>query len=148
MTSVRRAYPLEVADLATMPHPAQRDGAMPRALDSEDSGPAITDRGDVQRLFLAVSFSIILSALWGIVSQREFAAPLKHPQSTGFRVNVNRASADELSLLPQVGPVLADRIVAEREARGPFLSVDDIARTPGVGPARIVRLKQWVVTDD
>ena len=50
-------------------------------------------------------------------------------------VNLNRASAQELQQLPGVGPVLAERIVADRDANGPFASVGDLDRVPGVGAA-------------
>jgi competence ComEA-like helix-hairpin-helix protein len=59
-------------------------------------------------------------------------------------VAVNRATREDLLCLPGVGPVLAGRIVAEREARGPFRNIGDLARVPGIGPAKIERLKGHV----
>ncbi len=53
----------------------------------------------------------------------------------GGLINLNRATADELEQLPGVGPVLAARIVADREANGPFASLDDLSRVSGVGAA-------------
>jgi len=50
-------------------------------------------------------------------------------------ININSATASELDALPGIGPVLADRIVAERETNGPFTSLDDLARVSGVGDA-------------
>jgi len=50
-------------------------------------------------------------------------------------VNLNRANAEQLEQLPGVGPVLAERIVADRERNGPFASLDDLGRVPGVGDA-------------
>ena len=50
-------------------------------------------------------------------------------------INVNRADATQLEELPGVGPVLAARIIADREANGPFATLDDLARVPGVGDA-------------
>lgn len=50
-------------------------------------------------------------------------------------VNINRADATDLDSLPGIGPVLADRIVADREAHGPFVSVDDLGRVSGIGQA-------------
>lgn len=60
--------------------------------------------------------------------------------SADTRVNLNAASADELEQLPGVGPVLAARIVADRELNGPFADVEDLARVPGVGPAIVSAL--------
>lgn len=50
-------------------------------------------------------------------------------------INVNTATASELDALPGIGPVLADRIVADRDANGPYTSLDDLARVSGVGEA-------------
>jgi competence protein ComEA len=42
----------------------------------------------------------------------------------------------ELESLPRIGPALAARIVAERNARGAFGSLDSLeARVRGIGPA-------------
>lgn len=49
-------------------------------------------------------------------------------------LDLNRASTAELELLPRIGPRLAERIVADRRANGPFRSVDDLDRVPGIGP--------------
>jgi hypothetical protein len=42
-------------------------------------------------------------------------------------VNVNTATADQLQLLPRVGPALAKRIIDFRKANGPFKSADELA---------------------
>ncbi|WP_234988010.1 ComEA family DNA-binding protein [Demequina sp. NBRC 110056] len=55
----------------------------------------------------------------------------------GGLVSLNSASAEELEELPGVGPVLAGRIVADRDAQGPFQSVEDVQRVSGVGPAMV-----------
>ncbi|WP_062388223.1 ComEA family DNA-binding protein [Demequina iriomotensis] len=57
--------------------------------------------------------------------------------ATGAPVNLNSADAVALETLPGIGPVLAARIIADREAHGPFLAVDDLSRVSGVGPALI-----------
>lgn len=51
------------------------------------------------------------------------------------KTNINRASASDLEALPGIGPVLAERIVADRATNGPFASVADLARVSGVGPS-------------
>lgn len=45
----------------------------------------------------------------------------------------NTASADELALLPSLGPVKAAAIVEYREAHGPFASLTDLENVPGIG---------------
>ncbi len=58
----------------------------------------------------------------------------------GRPVDLNRASAEELQLLPRIGPTLAARIVEERERGGPFRSVAELARVRGIGPRTVERL--------
>jgi len=53
--------------------------------------------------------------------------------STGGRVNLNTATAEELETLPRVGPATAARIIAWREANGRFSSVEDLLAVSGIG---------------
>jgi competence ComEA-like helix-hairpin-helix protein len=55
-------------------------------------------------------------------------------------LNVNHATAVELEGLPGIGPALARRIVADREAQGPFATITALDRVPGIGPALMARL--------
>lgn len=56
------------------------------------------------------------------------------------RLNLNRASRQDLQRLPGIGPVLADEIIRHRERHGPFQKVEDLLIVPGVGPTRFRRL--------
>ncbi|MFW2514603.1 helix-hairpin-helix domain-containing protein [Demequina sp. SO4-13] len=60
-------------------------------------------------------------------------------------VDLNSATAEELEELPGIGPVLASRIVADRDAQGPFSSVEDLARVSGVGDALVAGLADAAV---
>ena len=59
-------------------------------------------------------------------------------------IDLNTADATALDTLPGIGPVLAARIVADREANGPFATVADLDRVPGVGPATVAELEGLV----
>lgn len=61
-------------------------------------------------------------------------------------VNINTADAALLDTLPGIGPTTAAKIVAEREANGPFASVDDLGRVSGIGAKKLEDLKGLVVT--
>lgn len=64
------------------------------------------------------------------------------PKSTPAEpLDLNHATAGELTRLPGIGPVLAARIVAARETGGPFASVDDLRRVGGVGAAKLERVR-------
>jgi competence protein ComEA len=62
----------------------------------------------------------------------------------GTPVNLNTATAAELEQLPHVGPVLAARIVAYRDANGKFANVEGLTGVKGVGPAMLERLRPYV----
>jgi competence ComEA-like helix-hairpin-helix protein len=71
------------------------------------------------------------------------------PQPSGtpisLQVDINSADANELSLLPGIGPVLAGRIIAHRERFGAFHHVDDLAEVPGIGPKKLAALRSAAV---
>jgi competence protein ComEA len=59
-------------------------------------------------------------------------------------VDVNTATVDQLEALPGIGPTLAAAIVQERDRNGPFRSVDDLSRVPGIGDGRLAQLRDLV----
>jgi competence protein ComEA len=67
------------------------------------------------------------------------------PHWPDMRIDLNRAGAAELTALPGIGPNLADAIVADRQARGPFRSLNDLDRVPRIGPALIDEIAPFVV---
>jgi competence ComEA-like helix-hairpin-helix protein len=58
----------------------------------------------------------------------------------GGRVNVNAADAQTLQLLPGVGPVVSARVIADREANGPYPTLEALTRVSGIGPRTIERI--------
>lgn len=61
-------------------------------------------------------------------------------------VRINSASASELQQLPGIGPALAQRIVETRNS-GRFTSVEDLLRVPGIGKAKLAKLRDYVEVD-
>jgi competence protein ComEA len=59
-------------------------------------------------------------------------------------VDVNSATADQLDVLPGVGPTTAAAIVAYREEHGPFQSVEQLGDVRGIGPAKLDALRGLV----
>lgn len=60
------------------------------------------------------------------------------------RLDLNRASAEELESLPGIGPKTAERIIADRLKRGRFRSLKDLGRVKGIGPKTLARLAPHV----
>lgn len=63
------------------------------------------------------------------------------------RVNVNQAGVDALQQVPGIGPVLAARIVAYRQAHGPFRRVEDLTRVQGIGPRSLENMRPYLHVD-
>lgn len=63
---------------------------------------------------------------------------------TGGKIDLNRATAAELDALPGVGPSTAEKIVADREANGPFRTVEDLKRVSGIGDKKFADLADLV----
>lgn len=62
-------------------------------------------------------------------------------EPTDSCININTATPEELDTLQGIGPALAERIIAERESeRGPFASIDDLVRVPGIGPSTVATI--------
>ena len=62
------------------------------------------------------------------------------PEGQGL-VNINTANATQLTQLPGGGPAIAQKIIDYRTANGPFTSVDDLTKVPGIGAAKLAQIK-------
>ena len=58
------------------------------------------------------------------------------------------ATAEELDTLPGIGESLARRIIAYREANGPFGSIEEIMEVSGIGEAKFAELEDRVTVDN
>ena len=62
----------------------------------------------------------------------------------GGKVNINTASAEQLDMLPGVGESTAQKIIADREANGPFSSPEDLKRVSGIGDKKYAELADLI----
>ena len=67
---------------------------------------------------------------------------------TALPVNINTATAEELDVLPGIGPALAGRIIAYREEHGPFTEVEELLEVSGIGEVVLDRLRDQIVLED
>ena len=61
------------------------------------------------------------------------------------RVNINKASAQELARLQKIGPKYAVRIVEHRQKYGPFKLTEELLEVPGIGPGTYNRIKDQII---
>lgn len=71
------------------------------------------------------------------------SVPLAEPAPPGL-IDLNTATLQELDTLPGVGPATAQKIIAYREAHGPFPDIESIQDVPGIGPATYERLRDLI----
>ncbi len=72
---------------------------------------------------------------------RKFATKKATPTGP---ININRATAKQFEILDGIGPVLAQRIVDYRAANGPFITLEDLDKVSGIGPAKFAQFKSQI----
>ena len=77
-------------------------------------------------------------------AHRDSAQAAARPMAPGETLDPDKATVAELLRLPRVGPALARAIVADREARGPFVSLEGLDRVTGVGPKLLGVLEPYL----
>jgi competence protein ComEA len=90
-------------------------------------------------LGLALAFSVLAST--GVA----FAAAKPAPAG---KVNINSATAEQLTTLPGVGPKLAARIVEYRQKSGGFKSVQELLNVQGIGEKNLQKIQGYLSTGD
>lgn len=63
------------------------------------------------------------------------------PTTVAFTVDINSAPVTELAQLPGLGPATAARIVAHRQAHGPFTTAAALLAVPGIGPVTLEAIR-------
>lgn len=65
-----------------------------------------------------------------------------------MRLDLNAASADELRVLPGIGPNLSERIVADRKENGAFASIEELQRVHGIGERTVEAIRPYLVVEN
>lgn len=84
-------------------------------------------------------------------TQVAVAEPTTRSRSTKagpVRMNLNTASERLLQRLPRIGPKMAERIVAYREAHGPFARPSHVVRVRGIGPKTFEQMEPYLFVDE
>lgn len=60
------------------------------------------------------------------------------------KININKATSEELSTLPGIGESTAMKIINYRQENGKFNAIEDIKNVPGIGDAKFESLKELI----
>lgn len=122
-----------------------------RVYDAVQKAGGLTEEADSKSLNLAQKVSD--EALVYVPSKGEEATS----QQTGSgttpstskekKVNLNKASLEELKQVKGLGGKRAQDIIDHREANGKFKSVDELKKVSGIGAKTIEKLKDYVTVD-
>lgn len=63
-----------------------------------------------------------------------------------FPIDINTADRYQLTLLPGIGEVLADRILAYRDAHGSFPCVEELLNVEGIGTKKLEEILDLITT--
>ncbi len=63
------------------------------------------------------------------------------------KININTASLEELKDLPEIGEVLAGRIISYRKANGIFKKTEDIMKVGGIGEKTYEKIKDMITIE-
>ena len=122
-----------------------------RVHDAVQKAGGLTEEADSKSLNLAQKVSD--EALVYVPSKGEEAASQQTasgtPPSTSKdkKVNLNKASLEELKQFKGLGGKRAQDIIDHREANGKFKSVDELKKVSGIGAKTIEKLKDYVTVD-
>lgn len=122
-----------------------------RVHDAVQKAGGLTEEADSKSLNLAQKISD--EALVYVPTKREEAASQQATSGTSpstskdKKVNLNKASLEELKQVKGLGGKRAQDIIDHREANGKFKSVDELKKVSGIGAKTIEKLKDYVTVD-
>ena len=83
----------------------------------------------------------------GMYAGPNLIARLTDPDSVP-PMNLNRATERQLQRVRGIGPVLAGRILAHREAHGDFAEVEELVEVSGIGPRTLERVRPYFFVEE
>lgn len=122
-----------------------------RVNDAVQKAGGLTEQADSKSLNLAQKVSD--EALVYVPSKGEESASQQAGSGTASstskekKVNLNKASLEELKQVKGLGAKRAQDIIDHREANGKFKSVDELKKVSGIGAKTIEKLKDYVTVD-
>ena len=120
-----------------------------RINDAVQKAGGLTDNADSKSINLAQRIS---DEALVYVPTKEEATSQEMPSSASNnkenkKVNLNKASVEELKQVKGLGAKRAQDIIDHRESNGKFKSVDELKKVSGIGAKTIEKLKEYVTVD-
>ena len=120
-----------------------------RINDAVQKAGGLTDNADSKSINLAQRISD--EALVYVPTKEEATSQEAHSNASNTKenkkVNLNKASLEELKQVKGLGGKRAQDIIDHRESNGKFKSVDELKKVSGIGAKTIEKLKEYVTVD-
>ena len=120
-----------------------------RINDAVQKAGGLTDSADSKSINLAQRISD--EALVYVPTKEETTSQEAHSNASNTKenkkVNLNKASLEELKQVKGLGAKRAQDIIDHRESNGKFKSVDELKKVSGIGAKTIEKLKEYVTVD-
>ena len=120
-----------------------------RINDAVQKAGGFTDNADSKSINLAQRISD--EALVYVPTKEEATSQEAHSNASNTKenkkVNLNKASLEELKQVKGLGAKRAQDIIDHRESNGKFKSVDELKKVSGIGAKTIEKLKEYVTVD-
>lgn len=120
-----------------------------RINDAVQKAGGLTDNADSKSINLAQRISD--EALVYVPTKEEATSQEAHSNASNTKenkkVNLNKASLEELKQVKGLGAKRAQDIIDHRESNGKFKSVDELKKVSGIGAKTIEKLKEYVTVD-
>ena len=121
-----------------------------RVHDAVQKAGGLTEEADSKSLNLAQKVSdeaLVYVPTKGEEASQQTASGTTPSTSKEKKVNINKASLEELKQVKGLGGKRAQDIIDHREANGKFKSVDELKKVSGIGAKTIEKLKDYVTVD-
>ena len=122
-----------------------------RVNDAVQKAGGLTEQADSKSLNLAQKVSdedlIYVPTKGEEVASQQTASGTTSSTSKEKKVNINKASLEELKQVKGLGGKRAQDIIDHRETNGKFKSVDELKKVSGIGAKTIEKLKEYVTVD-
>ena len=122
-----------------------------RVHDAVQKAGGLTEEADSKSLNLAQKVSdealVYVPTKGEEAASQQVASGATPSTSKNKKVNLNKASLEELKQVKGLGGKRAQDIIDHREANGKFKSVDELKKVSGIGAKTIEKLKDYVTVD-